>query len=170
MFGSGMLVAGAIGWALHAPQPAPASLAALMELSTTGLRAANGLDRALETLPSRKLEFTAATAANPVVANPIMAPELTFMHVDGRLCRQFAIQQAAAQRFAGVACRTATKQWRIEIFAQADEPAAARGAIAPAGKPSAVIDGAIDRMIDGDPLDAAGEAKLITNDWRTDSK
>jgi hypothetical protein len=92
---------------------------------------------------------------------------LSFKDRAGLYCRTFQTSgqssgQTSAQ--AGVACRTSSA-WRV--LAVSPAPAASSAAYRTAGSetPAAVM-GAVDAMIAGQPLDAAGEAKARAARWK----
>jgi hypothetical protein len=85
----------------------------------------------------------------------------SFRAETGEYCRSFAIARAA-----GLACREAGR-WRVELLAVA-EAAATPGEtyrMAGAELPKPVRE-AIDGRIQGEPLDAAGEAAAMEQGWR----
>jgi anti-sigma factor RsiW len=137
------LVVGAlIGAGLrHAPAP-------LMETRHDGLVAAGELSRALST-----------RLASDVDPAAVIRPGLSFQSTDGNYCRTFV-----AGRVAGLACRDPGR-WRIELLSTL--PEAATGTYRPAGGllPPVILE-AIEARIDGDPLDAEGEAAARERGWR----
>lgn len=123
--------------------PAP-----LMETRGDGLIAAGELSRALSTQLARD---------TPPGAD--IRPGLSFRSAGGDYCRTFV-----AGRVAGLACRD-PDQWRLELLSTL--PAAGTGAYRPAAAalPGVILE-AVEERIDGDPLDAEGEAAALARGWR----
>jgi len=96
----------------------------------------------------------------------VATPRLTFASADGAFCRQFDVSGAGGTVQA-IACRDGDV-WRTEIAAVA--PAVAEGdyQTASSGRSSA-IESFIDERIEGAPLNAAGEAALLS-DWNGKDK
>lgn len=88
---------------------------------------------------------------------------VTFRDQAGEYCRTFILRERTD--LGGLACRTAGS-WRIEATQAIVAPAAA-GAYRTAGEetPPAVLE-AMDQMIAGEPLDAAGERAARNAGWR----
>jgi len=90
---------------------------------------------------------------------------VSFRSKGGNYCRTFQLREHT--NLAGLACRDQDK-WRLEAVAQSEAgPPGAHSDFRPAG--SAVppsIAQAVDQAIDGEPLDAAAEARARTNQWR----
>jgi len=85
---------------------------------------------------------------------------VSFKAKDGRYCRSF--QTSGSDALAGLACRDA-KAWKVQMaMAQPAEIGAFRTA---ASAPPAIM-GAVDQLIEGSPLDAAGEQAAKTRGWR----
>lgn len=84
---------------------------------------------------------------------------VTFKSQDGRWCRTF---QGQAQ--AGVACR-AGGSWRVLASSPAGAAAGGEYRQAASQTPAAVM-AVVDGMIEGAPLDAAGEAQALKTNWR----
>jgi anti-sigma-K factor RskA len=86
---------------------------------------------------------------------------LSFRATSGSYCRTFTLREGEA--FAGLACREGN-EWRIDVLARTD---AASGDYAQAGSalPAAVLS-AVEQQIDGEPLDAASEARARQTGWR----
>jgi hypothetical protein len=115
--------------------------------SANGLAAHGALAQALEN------QVAANTDANIRIG-------ISFQSRDGGYCRTFGV---ARERLAGVACKVGD-EWRVPVAA---ELGSAQGEIRTAGSdtPAPVLN-AVDAMIAGDPLDAAGEARARSNHWR----
>lgn len=87
---------------------------------------------------------------------------LSFKDQAGLYCRTF---QASGQTpVAGVACREPSA-WRLRVVSSAAPTAATAYRTASAETPPAVL-AAVDAMIAGQPLDAAGEAKARAAGWK----
>lgn len=86
---------------------------------------------------------------------------LSFRAKSGSYCRTFTLREDKA--FAGLACRDGD-DWRVDVLASTD---AASGDYTQAGSalPAAVLN-AIEQQIDGEPLDAASEARAKETGWR----
>lgn len=123
--------------------PAP-----LMETRDDGLVAAGELSRALSTQLARDAAPGAA-----------IRPGLSFRSTDGDYCRTFF-----AGRVAGLACRDSDR-WRLELLSTL--PEAGTDAYRPAGTalPGVLLE-AVEARIEGDPLDAEGEAAALERGWR----
>jgi hypothetical protein len=121
--------------------------APLLAPSANGLTAHGALAQALES------QVAANTDANVRIG-------ISFQSHDGDYCRTFGV---AREHLAGLACKV-SEQWRVPVAAQLGS---AGGEIRTAGAdaPAPVLN-AVDAMIAGDPLDAAGEAQARANHWR----
>ncbi len=101
-------------------------------------------------------------ASEPAGARRI-AVGLSFRTADA-YCRTF--QAVRAHAVSGIACREADG-WRVRLAV--DRPAAPQPdgdyRLAASGLPTEVLQ-AVDGMIQGDPLDAQGEAKARAQNWR----
>ena len=87
---------------------------------------------------------------------------VSFLAKNGEYCRTFNLRGAVSP--SGLACRHA-EQWRIETLSQSSDPAG--GAFRPAGTSLAPDTlKAVEERIDGDTLDAAGEATALQKGWR----
>ncbi len=87
---------------------------------------------------------------------------ISFKAKDGHYCRTFQ-KAGAASSLAGVACRAA-QGWSVAALATTP---AEQGAYRMAGAMPAVIRGTVDKLISGEPLDAAGERRARDLGWRT---
>jgi hypothetical protein len=107
---------------------------------------------------SRALSQTLARDARP--DSPVR-PGISFRTLDGEYCRTFVVGAAA-----GLACREA-QYWRIDLLEKlpAAEVGIERYRLAGAELPRALRD-TVDTRIDGDPLDATGEAAARERGWR----
>ena len=87
-------------------------------------------------------------------------PVLTFASRSGQLCRQFDITGGAtAQR--GLACRSGTDAWRLVALTSAAHGAGAGDYQTAAGPGSDPVSALADRLIQGEPMDAAQEAAAL---------
>ena len=88
---------------------------------------------------------------------------VSFQATDGDYCRTFTVRQA--RPVAGLACRD-PGGWRVRMAVEA-APLPAQGGYRTAGEetPAPVLE-AMDQMIRGEPLDAAGEANARASGWR----
>lgn len=120
-----------------------------MRMADDGLHASGDLARTLD----RSLASAAGTDR--------IAPGLSFVAQDGRMCRTFTVRDARA--LAGLACRTAD-QWRIEAVASGP---ADGGELRQASSslPAAVL-AAVDERIEGEPMDAESERRARDAGWR----
>lgn len=111
-------------------------------------RVANALDRQLAQLQA---------ADAPVKVG------LSFRAKDGRYCRTFETA-GAADALAGVACRD-SRGWAVATLQAAPRETAGAYQMAGSTMPDAVRN-AVDDMIVGEPLDAAGEKAARDKGWR----
>jgi len=87
-------------------------------------------------------------------------PVLTFASQSGALCRQFEIAGGGASQ-RGLACRSGTDAWRLMALTSADRSAGGgdyKTAAGPGGDPVSAL---ADRLIKGEPMDAAQEAAAL---------
>ena len=85
---------------------------------------------------------------------------ISFRHRDGRLCRSFTFRHGTS--VAGLACR-GRDDWKVEVLADAPVEA---GELRAAASMPAPVARAVDTVIDGEPLDAAGEIAAREAGWR----
>jgi hypothetical protein len=90
---------------------------------------------------------------------------LSYRSRTGEYCRTFII--GGASEVAGLACRSA-EQWGIRVLEAGAGTSTAPGGLRQAGSslPDSVR-AAVEASIDGEPLDAAGEARAREQGWRT---
>lgn len=100
--------------------------------------------------------LSAGLASAPPASGPRIA--LTFRDRTGAICRSF-VDGAAS----GLACREGA-QWRLRGLFQAGEGQG--GAYRMAAGPDPELAALVDTEIQGDPLDAAGEAAAKAKGWR----
>jgi hypothetical protein len=100
-------------------------------------------------------------------AQPVTGPVqvgLSFRSKTGEFCRTFVLRGGEA--LAGLACREG-EVWQIETAVPNEAPATSDGHYQMAGAelPLAVLQ-AVEARIEGDPLDASGEAAARTSGWQ----
>ncbi len=158
-----LAVGGVAGWSLSGAQVGNSDTASLARLVDGAVVANGDLSRVLDTTAS-------GTAASLGAQSPqlTMKPVLTFQSVAGAYCRQYELAQSTGARFSGVSCRAENGQWHIEVHSPiGGKPSSAQGGIAPANRQSLpAVEGAIDKMINGDALGREAERALIENRWR----
>lgn len=115
------------------------------------------LHRVLENTPS-------AEVINAPAENAALRAVLTFRAKDGRYCREFEIL-AGARGATGVACRAQGK-WQTEVLISAAAAPSSSNYYTPAGgSDERAVDDAIDHLIQGDPLGAPEEARILASGW-----
>lgn len=137
------LVAGALIGAGLRPAPSP-----LWESFEDRLVASGELSRALSSQLSRD--------AQPGTA---IRPGVSFRTASGDYCRAFI-----SGRVAGLACRE-EERWQVELLSTLPEAQAEGYRPAGAALPGVILE-AVEARIDGDPLDAEGEAAARDRGWR----
>jgi hypothetical protein len=100
---------------------------------------------------------SARSGTDARVPGGVMRPVITVRAGDGRLCRQFGIQQDQAA-MAALACRSG-EQWQIVVASSSN--ATRNDYSLAAGPAEAAITAALDSLQAGEPLDAAGEASAL---------
>jgi hypothetical protein len=118
----------------------------------------SALNGVLESTPS-------AQVVNASTEGASIRAVLTFRAKDGRFCREFEVV-APAGGSTGIACRD-HGVWRAEVLLSATAAPPDSNYYTPAGgsEEPAVAEVA-DRLIQGDPLSAEEEARLLSNGWR----
>jgi anti-sigma factor RsiW len=140
---------------LSQQQPAGAQFA-LAPASGTTLAKSHPLTTTLDETASG----TAREWPGPVTRGGTVYPVLSFRDGDGALCREFEVADGRAVSM-GVACRR-SGSWKIEAIAPAaGRSAAAEGYVPASGEVPAAVGAAIDRLMQGEPLDAAAEAVAL---------
>jgi hypothetical protein len=116
------------------------------------------LHRVLESTPS-------AEVVNVSAEDAAMRAVLTFRAKDGRFCREFEIL-ASSGGSTGIACRE-NGNWRAEVLlgGAAAPPNSNYYTPAAAADESAVAE-VVERLMEGDPLSAQQEARVLASDWR----
>ncbi|MBR7619664.1 anti-sigma factor [Phenylobacterium sp. 20VBR1] len=87
---------------------------------------------------------------------------ISFKTADGRYCRTF---QADAQRIAGIACHEGPR-WIARMTTAAPAPTKAFDYRTAASATAPAVLAAVDGMIEGEPLDRAGEITAKARRWR----
>lgn len=89
---------------------------------------------------------------------------VSFKSKSGDTCRTFTVRERSV--LGGLACREGDT-WHVQVLANVPASANGPGGYKPAGAnmPSAVLT-AVEQQIDGDPLDAVGEAAARARGWR----
>jgi hypothetical protein len=102
-------------------------------------------------------------ASDPPENSPVQIG-VSFKTKAGDHCRTFVVKDQ--QPIGGLACRQG-ETWNVQILANAQAPAAAGGNYRQAGveMPPAVT-AAAQNVIEGEPLDAAGEAAAREKAWK----
>lgn len=103
-----------------------------------------------------------------------VTPVLTVRDHDGNFCRQYVLQRAGAEPFAGFACRTGAGRWSIAFHAPSSAGAGHAASVTagdefayqPAsGEGASAIDRFIDKASNGDVVTGRDEADLISKGW-----
>lgn len=140
---------------LSQQQPAGAQFA-LAPASGTTLARGHPLAATL----SETASGTAREWPGPVTRGGTVYPVLSFRDGTGSLCRKFAVADGRAVSI-GVACRR-SGSWKIEAIAPAaGRSTAAEGNVPASGDMPAAVVAAIDRLMQGDALDASAEAAAL---------
>lgn len=87
---------------------------------------------------------------------------LSFRNKSGEYCRTFVISQS--QAMAGLACRRGS-EWQLDTLSATGEVQGSGLRQAGTNLPAAVLD-RVTEQIDGEPLDAEGEALALKRGWR----
>jgi hypothetical protein len=117
----------------------------------------------------RLLEITpSAEVINLPEEHAALRAILTFRAKDGRFCREFEIL-AGSRGSTGVACRDKGK-WHAEVLMSAAAAPPSDNYYTPAGDSDepAVAD-VVNRLIQGDPLGAQEEARVLASGWEAAS-
>lgn len=90
---------------------------------------------------------------------------LTFRAKDGRFCREFEIL-ADSGGSTGIACR-AQGEWRAEVMLSAHSVLPDSSYYTPAGQSDEpAVAAVVERLIQGDPLSAQEEARILASGWQ----
>ncbi|MEM6624668.1 MAG: hypothetical protein AAF674_20795 [Pseudomonadota bacterium] len=116
----------------------------------------SGLHLALETLPSG------------MAHEDRIMPMLTFTDASGRYCREFEVAGDLPDELEfGIACRSESQAWHVEIIVSAPMDADDGGGFAPASGPGAdALAAMIEALGGGEPLAPGAEANAIENGWQ----
>lgn len=87
-------------------------------------------------------------------------PVLTFASQSGQLCRQFEIA-GSGTRQSGLACRSAADAWRLVALTSVAHATGGGDFQTAAGPGSDPVSAVADRLIKGEPMDAAQEAAAL---------
>ncbi|MBN1238750.1 MAG: hypothetical protein JXB36_09615 [Gammaproteobacteria bacterium] len=111
------------------------------------------------------LDDAVSAEARQLDAATTAVPRLSFVDTRGDFCRQVELTRDTATAHT-LACRRGT-DWRIELVAFG--PPAAAGADGvyrlASGDTPAALEGALDSLMDGAPLDAEAERRAIARGW-----
>ena len=107
-----------------------------------------------------------ALSSQLAIDQPVDAPVqigVSFKSKSGETCRTFTVKEQNV--LGGLACHEG-KEWRVQVLANAPAGANSQGGYKPAGgsMPAAVL-AAVEQQIEGEPLDAAGEAAARERAW-----
>jgi hypothetical protein len=117
------------------------------------------LNGVLESAPS-------AQVINVPAEGAAVRAVLTFRAKDGRYCREFEIL-AGTGGSTGIACRD-DGEWRAEVMLSAAAAPTDSNYYAPAGgSDEPAVAEVADHLMQGDPLSAQEEARLLASGWRT---
>jgi anti-sigma factor RsiW len=165
---AGLVVGGLTGWLAFA-QLGEKSVGpgGLLIATARGNFARGALADALDATQSGKIHVTGNSAAGSVV----VLPRLSFLNAEGVPCRHYTAESDALV-FDGVACRMAPGSWRVDVHT----PLPAARLSAPSGstavrpaitlvEPSAMVGGALDKMMASDAMTMAEEEKWLRNGW-----
>jgi hypothetical protein len=150
-----------IGWGLPGDgwRPNPSSEVAVIKDGR--LMAGSALANGLESTASGT---RVALAGRSDVA---LKPLFSFESHAGGFCRQYELGLGAGAKFSGVGCRERDGQWRLEVHAPVASRMERDGKVIVAGNgTSPAVEGAVDRMISGELLDAETEGRVVSNAWR----
>jgi hypothetical protein len=112
----------------------------------------------LESTPS-------AEVVNVPAEEAAMRAVLTFRAKDGRFCREFEVF-ARSGGSTGIACRDGGT-WRAEVLQSAAAGPPNSNYYSPAAAPDeAAVGEVVERLMDGDPLSAQQEARVLASGWQ----
>jgi hypothetical protein len=125
-------------------------------------------------LMDRNGEIVASGALDRALSNQLVKDQdarsavqigVSFHAKDGSYCRTFQLH--GGNTIAGMACRQQTK-WSVEVLARGETAQSGSAEFRPAASslPPAIAQ-AVDQAIDGEPLDANGEARAKAEQWQT---
>lgn len=93
-------------------------------------------------------------------------PRLSFINGEGNYCRQFQVNTGNSSA-ENIACRL-DNQWQLTLSVHSQARPATDDYQTASGSDNALIENALDNMMQGDAFDAAAEAAAINNHWRRD--
>ncbi len=97
-----------------------------------------------------------------LAANRTLTPVMTFAGRDGSLCRQFELAGSAGRQ-SGLACRGDRAAWRLVALTSSGPAGPAGGYRTAAGPGEDAVSAMAERLIKGEPMDAAAEATALRN-------
>jgi negative regulator of sigma E activity len=109
---------------------------------------------------SLALDVAASGAHATLASGRTMTPVMTFTSRDGSLCRQFEVAGAGGRQ-SGLACRADPKTWRLVALMASGPAGPAGGYRTAAGPGDDAVSAVSDRLIKGEPMDAAAEAAAL---------
>jgi hypothetical protein len=123
-----------------------------------------------ETSLFQLLEHTPSTEVINIPAdNAALRAILTFRAKDGRFCREFEIL-AGTRGTTGVACRQQGR-WHAEVLMSAAAATPNSNYYTPAGESDdAAVSDIVDRLIQGDPLGAEEETRVLASGWEASKR
>lgn len=169
--------AGAFALAASVALIASGGFMAARLLPGTGIaqpEAASSDQEAIASGPLREALETVASGSRFERGLLQVTPVLTVRDHDGHFCRQYTLQRAGAEPFAGFACRTGAGRWSIAFHAPSSAGAGQAASVTagdasayqPAsGEGASAIDQFIDKASNGDVVTGRDEADLISKGW-----
>ena len=108
------------------------------------------------------------TLASGAVSEEGVQPMWSFRDGEGRPCREFEVIGKPPEELGfGVACRTESGRWYVEMLAAAPRTAPGPDGYAPASGPAAsALDSLLEALDASAPLSPSEEAELIAGGWR----
>jgi hypothetical protein len=148
-----------LGWLLAGFGEDELSARSFVTVENGLLIATAPLKAMLETVPS-------SDTLGPLAGKPRVQfrAKMTFQNASRDYCRQYELASGMQERMAGIACRTAAGNWSVVL--QSPQPPYTAARTVPASGQNAVLDAAVDALIQGNPLAAEAEATVIRSGWR----
>lgn len=114
-----------------------------------------------------KADLAQALSTQLAIDQPVDAPVqigVSFKSKAGDTCRTFTLKEQNV--LGGLACRRGS-EWRVQLLADAPPGSNSPDGYKPAGgsMPAAIV-AAVEKQIEGEPLDAAGEAAARARGWQ----